>query len=155
MSCCSRVTQTGFQSSAYVRLPIANITNWNTNAFRIQKFALISRDGLHLNEQWYPIYTMAVRSTGCQTGLYNRFDNGFDNRLYRVNGAWHSLLTLLDQTADRSRCLFNVWLATTNCKRVKYGTIQWTSTLNFDLWPLSWVTTTCANILLILALQSF
>ena len=26
----------------------------------------------------------AVRSTGCETGLYNRFDNGFDNRLYRV-----------------------------------------------------------------------
>ena len=41
-------------------------------------------------------------TTGCQTGLYNRFDNrlytrysrlsnhlsnGFDNRLYRVNGA--------------------------------------------------------------------
>ena len=23
-------------------------------------------------------------TTGCQTGLYNRFDNGFDNRLYRV-----------------------------------------------------------------------
>jgi len=22
--------------------------------------------------------------TGCQTGLYNRFDKGFDNRLYRV-----------------------------------------------------------------------
>jgi len=33
-----------------------------------------------LNEQ-------TVRSTGCQTWLYNRLDNGFDNRLYRVNGA--------------------------------------------------------------------
>jgi len=46
--------------------------------------------------------TVAVRSTGCQTGLYNRFDNRlykrysrlsnrfdnrFDNRLYCVNGA--------------------------------------------------------------------
>ena len=42
--------------------------------------------------------TVAVRSTGCQTTLYNRIDNWlytrysrlssrFDNRLYRVNGA--------------------------------------------------------------------
>jgi len=31
--------------------------------------------------------TATVRPTGCQTGLYNRFDNRFDNRLYRVNGA--------------------------------------------------------------------
>jgi len=47
-------------------------------------------------------WTATVRSTGCQTGLYNRshnwlytrynwlsnwYDNRFDNRLYRVNGA--------------------------------------------------------------------
>ena len=50
--------------------------------------------------------TAAVRSTGCQTGLYNRFDNRlytrysrlssrFDNRLYRVNEALRSFLQLL------------------------------------------------------------
>jgi len=47
----------------------------------------------------------AVRSTGCQTGLYNRFDNrlhtrysrlskrsdNLDNRLYRVNGALQTM----------------------------------------------------------------
>ena len=61
--------------------------------------------------------TATVRSTGYQTGLYNRFNNRFDNRLYihdtagcqidnrlyRVNGASVSLTCLL-----AGRCL---WLA--------------------------------------------
>jgi len=58
----------------------------------------------------------AVRSTGCQTGLYNRFDNRlykrynrlsnnrFDNRLYRVNGAKENVrcLCALQRVADRN-----------------------------------------------------
>ena len=43
--------------------------------------------------------TATVRSTGCQTGLYNRIDN----RLYRVNGAWRSI-TLAKATA-RDHCI--------------------------------------------------
>ena len=61
--------------------------------------------------------TATVRSNGCQTGLYNRFDNRrlsnrlpngfddrFDNRLYRVNGA---LVLTYQSTTSAQRKLCN------------------------------------------------
>jgi len=48
----------------------------------------------HLGRGIDPYQVPAVHSTGCQTGLDNRLYSvykhlpGFDNRLYRVNGAY-------------------------------------------------------------------
>jgi len=58
----------------------------------------------------FPIVILKHRlhgTTGCQTGLYNRFDNGFDNRLYRVNGALvcHSCLWYITEF-DKTRMTF-------------------------------------------------
>jgi len=57
--------------------------------------------------------TATVRSTGCQTALYNRFDNRlytpysrFDNRLHRVNGALVTSEKLLCYTDELQRYNF-------------------------------------------------
>jgi len=77
--------------------------------------------------------TATVRSTGCQTALYNRFDNRlytrysrlsnqfenrldnrFDNRLYRVNGALECRsemcrTRLAGNTGRKNRQKFAIW----------------------------------------------
>ena len=67
---------------------------------------------VNINELLNPVYTIQPVVTGCTTGLtkpveclytrYNRLSNGFDNRLYRVNGALSS--SAIVYTRLRPRC---------------------------------------------------
>jgi len=71
-----------------------------------------------------------LNPTGCQTGLYNRFDNGIDNRLYCVYKHLPGCQTGLTTGLTKP-----VWQQVVSCKRglstVKWA--QWDKTQSTEL----------------------